>query len=537
MRYQYTMVIGVLAVLARFVPAADRYVSVNGTDSGPFTNWATAANSIQLAVDVATNDGDTVWVSNGTYVVTNQINVTSKIKVRSVNGHALTAVCADWPTTTNRCFYVGGGAVVDGFTVTNGHWNSSLGGAGAFVTGGALMQNCLFVNNSAVEKGGGVYAEYGGTISNCTVSVNSVTDEGGKGGGVFLVYGGKALECTITGNTTYAKGVGGGVYVSGSTQTNIIRGGLIAGNWAAYGGGGAYIYDAVQVEGVVISNNTSSHYSGGGGVFITGKRALIANCTIIDNTSVAVGGGGIGFGTGGTVVDCLIARNQSNAGGSGRWGGGGVWLGFGGVLDRCRIIGNTCKGISNLGGGGGVLVVNAGTIVNSLICNNTNLVAAGHGGGVLLNATAADVPTILNCTIVDNYSANEGGGTAALAAPIYVANSIIVRNGSQKNVHPDLYNAVELGGYYWHCCVNAPVTPLPQSQGNITGAPVFLAAGEGNFRLRRHSPGINAGMSGAWVTGTDLDGKPRVSPIYNGTVDMGAYEYAFPPGNTIMVIR
>ncbi len=44
----------------------ERFVSPTGSDAAPYTNWATAARTIQAAVDAATT-GDVVWVTNGVY--------------------------------------------------------------------------------------------------------------------------------------------------------------------------------------------------------------------------------------------------------------------------------------------------------------------------------------------------------------------------------------------------------------------------------------------------------------------------------------
>jgi hypothetical protein len=48
----------------------------------PFTNWATAATSIQAAVDVAA-DGNTILVTNGTYHGTGGILYGSNVVVVS----------------------------------------------------------------------------------------------------------------------------------------------------------------------------------------------------------------------------------------------------------------------------------------------------------------------------------------------------------------------------------------------------------------------------------------------------------------------
>ena len=58
--------------------------------------------------------------------------------------------------------------------------------------------------------------------------------------------------------------------------------------------------------------------------------------------------------------------------------------------------------------------------------------------------------------------------------------------------------------------------------GNITKAPVFVDAANGNYRLNPNSPCINMGDNAVVVGSVDLDGLPRIA---GGVVDMGAYEY------------
>ena len=78
-----------------------RYVDLNNTNPiSPYTNWDTAANVIQDAVDVAMA-GDEIVVTNGVYdtggraiygVGSNRVAVTTPLLLRSVNGPAVTVI-------------------------------------------------------------------------------------------------------------------------------------------------------------------------------------------------------------------------------------------------------------------------------------------------------------------------------------------------------------------------------------------------------------------------------------------------------------
>ena len=56
---------GILLALALSVAAEVRYVNVNNqAPASPYTNWSSAAVTIQDAVDAA-SVGDVIWVTNG----------------------------------------------------------------------------------------------------------------------------------------------------------------------------------------------------------------------------------------------------------------------------------------------------------------------------------------------------------------------------------------------------------------------------------------------------------------------------------------
>ena len=222
-------------------------------DSGAATNWATAKQTIQAAVDLTT-DGDTVLVTNGVYAtggavsppfdlygdgsfvtsaLMNRVCITKAITVRSVNGAEDTVIRGSSDNGGNgpaavRCAHLASGAVLEGFTLTGGHtyadrsggWNADLGG-GAIMLAGAVLNNCVLRENSAIA-GGGVFCIPGSILNNCLLSDNTA----GYAGGVAAM-GGTLNNCTVSGNTArefsnqYGNGgIGGGIDLSNGGVLN-----------------------------------------------------------------------------------------------------------------------------------------------------------------------------------------------------------------------------------------------------------------------------------------------------------------------------
>lgn len=240
--------------------ATTRYVSLSGSNTHPYTSLATAATSIQTAVD-ASVAGDLVLVDDGTYLLSSKINITKGITVQSINGYSLAIVDGNHVT---KCVEINhADAVLDGFTIQNGSNPSSFGG-GVNIKNGGTVRNCFITENLA-RDGGGVAIDDAGLLENCIITENAANENNansnGYGGGVRLLNGGTVRNCLITGNVSYMYGGGLNIWNAG-----IVENCVIANNSAPYGSGirtrnNSHVYNTI-----IYYNTGSANYdlSGGG---------------------------------------------------------------------------------------------------------------------------------------------------------------------------------------------------------------------------------------------------------------------------------
>ena len=256
------------------------YVSLTGSHSSPFTNWFTAANDFQSAIDVA-NNRSMVYVMSGTYHISSQITVPTNIIVRSVHGAKNTIVQGDF---TRKGFYLDAKfALLDGFTITNCYARGigdAIFGGGIFCKNGGRVENCKIIGNAARALGGGVYCDNGGIIGNCEIIGNYVSNVSGKGGGVYCNNGGHFYYSFI--NNNFCKDDGGGAYINSN---------------------GIFF-------GCLITENSALTDNGHGGGVYCHSGGLIDNCTIADNQAFSTyGGGGIRCLNGGIIKNSIIYYN------------------------------------------------------------------------------------------------------------------------------------------------------------------------------------------------------------------------------------
>jgi len=287
--------------LAGAVQAATPYFvdSARLDDAGDGQTWETAKKTIQAAVNL-TGAGDTVWVTNGTYSVTNQITITNAVSLRSINGPDETIIRRQsGDIRVMELTDTSAGAVVSGFTVREGDradMGLLNGGNGIRMTANATITNCVICNNTfsggngPARYGGGVYMT-AGTIAESRIANNSGQGNywGDYGGGVYMT-GGTLRNCIITNNSilrsSQVVGGGGGVFATGGEVVNC----LLAGNIAELGGG--YRGAGRLMNCTVVANGTVKKYTGdlGLGAGLYGETGITVSNTIVYANTNQLGG-------------------------------------------------------------------------------------------------------------------------------------------------------------------------------------------------------------------------------------------------------
>jgi len=289
-----------------------RYVWTNSpSPTAPYTNWQTAARTIQDAVNVAVN-GDTVLVTNGLYSSGQQLVngepfrlvVTNHVHVKSVNGPVETVIDGN---QSIRVVYISNpDSVVEGFTITGGYGysGSSAGGGGVTILAGAVIKSIISSNRVYVSQstagatgygfGGGIIMGGGSRLENCLVAYNRLDAIGGSWNPTLFIPAGSGWA------------EGGGIYAGPSGVVDIVNCTIVEN--VAYAGHGFHNFPNYQFVNVVR----------GGGVYAnTNANVLLINTIIYSNklTTGSNGGDSQGFNYfGGNYLYCLSSPLATGTG-------------------------------------------------------------------------------------------------------------------------------------------------------------------------------------------------------------------------------
>jgi hypothetical protein len=277
-------------------------------------------------------------------------------------------------------------------------------------------------------------------------------------------------------------------------QDAAIIGFTIINGQATYGGG-IYVWKGGLIQSCKLLNNVASS---GGGIYIDNSNILISNCVIRDNIARRSGGG--------IYFKAHYTHNK-----------------------QCNIFNSIIDyNLANVNGGGIALAFKEGCSGNSVFIQNCLIhdnAAKDNGGGMSSSGypNPSNVFKIDLTTIADNVALTEEGGGIfgqySTSLPL-VTNSIIYNNNAFMSPNSNNYNEYVPNDMFSYTCT----LPLPEGVGNIDSNPRFNLNGLYPYMLRRFSPCINAGDPDDLSSFPDFDlaGNSRV---YNGRVDMGAYEY------------
>jgi hypothetical protein len=318
-----------------------RVVKDNPLAAYPYDTWSNGAASIQMAIDDADPD-DTILVTNGVYDAGGRVVTGSSLTNRGVVDKAVTVIAlstnpADtviagkwedngytgYPGTPPngpgaiRCVYLAEGAMLAGFTLTNGATLVSTANdgraGGVFCTGaGAVVSNCVIVNASGNQEAA---CGYRGTYFDCRF----LRSHGGQGRRHVSLA--TLHRCEVIGKRPVD-------YYDGGVSSSTLYSCLVTRCYQKNGGGvvSSTLYDSI------IAENRGGTAEGGA------SSSTLYNCTIASNLSSRTGAGLHNS----TAINCRIFANE------GGWYGAGAHLS---TLYNCLIFSNKVTGASYGGHG------------------------------------------------------------------------------------------------------------------------------------------------------------------------------------------
>lgn len=270
---------------------------------------------------------------------------------------------------------------------------------------------------------------------------------------------------TLTGG--YLSGSGNnGAGVMGGTYSNCVITANSSGNLTTAAGA----YKCVLRD-CVVSNNTCTDWTGGM------EDCLAINCVITGNKCTSSNGAGGAKNS--ILIGCSVVGNSADK-------GGGV---IGCKMYRCVVKENTGSWASE---------VNGGELYDCLI------IATG-------DSRIMCAASCYNCTIVSSVSSHYIWRDTSLY------NCILSGRGGGLSVYGDNNWGVAMKNCFLD---TVTIGSYVTKDSCLTGSADFV--GDGDYRLQKASACVDAGNNSYSTTDIDLAGVAR---IYNGTVDIGAYEY------------
>jgi predicted outer membrane repeat protein len=376
----------------------------------------------------------------------------------------------------------------------------SYGGAIVNNGGNLTTKNVTFLNNVADDRGGAIYN--GGTLT--------------------------VLESTFEDNKGYGGGGGGGAIWNEGTLT--LSNSRITNNYG-FAAGAMYNIGTMVIDNTLVENNRSSQNGGG----ITNRTQLtVVNSTFRGNQAAGTGGGINAGDAAVTVVrGSLLSGNRAGE-------GAGISNGT-----RLVITGSLLENNIAAGRGGGLLHGGPSALIEQTTISGNY---AAHGGGVFVMSPAIAPPddrfTISQSTIHKN-AATGGPGLYVESGATELLNSIVAGNTSLDGTSLDYVVLAATTTARWSLIGFSGVGTISGTNLLRSDNPMLEPLQENGGPTKTHallpgSPAIDAGSNALAV---DKDGNPLphdqrgiFSRIFNGRVDIGAFEHQGPPVDADEVI-
>ncbi len=339
------------------------YAATNGLHLEPFTNWSMAATNIQDVLAIV-QDGNNVFLSNGTFNLTNTVTITNALNFQGWDDDPGSTIL-EGDGTTNCMVINNTGACVSAMTIMNGQGGPA---GGVYMPDGGTLSNCSIMGNTS--EVGGVFAGTNAQLISCVISGNV----GNVVGGIDL-QGATLLDSLIVGNvSTGAAGYGGGVSM-GYQSNNLVSNCMITANSATnIGGGVAMINGEIVSCTVALNNQLDPDGGGGGGIVVMGTNAeqeVMIRLTTIESNTAAANGGGVLFTNAPeysrTLRNCLVSENSPD----GVYQAEAVTNEALDTIESCTIVNNTGEGLHLLADQTNLFVLN-----NIVYLNGTDINAS-----------------------------------------------------------------------------------------------------------------------------------------------------------------
>lgn len=302
---------------------ATMFVATTGSNTTGAGTRTSPYQTIQHAMDVC-HSNEVIGVFNGTYNIDHAIvwtaseDVTLRGESRDraiISAEAVRCIIIDTTTPSNQVI------TIESLTLTRGVGPSGISrGMGISLQ---LPSSTLHVSNVKFDKNGlGSAANSNGAlgiasglnslaiIDNCIFSNNM----GKNGAAIYADAGSRvyAYRCSIFSNSLEVAGNNGGaIYFDDGILT--LEACDIHDNTASTAGGAMYLLGQGTISNCIIYNNKSQADDGGGIKTGTSATYEIVNCTIVSNEAASGSGGGIeGYG-GSTIRNCIVWGNIAGA--------------------------------------------------------------------------------------------------------------------------------------------------------------------------------------------------------------------------------